>query len=387
MRHLILIVLVLSFLTALPTYSQNGAAFSPLQPVVLKSASGHNAEVNELGQLHTVMRSMVCPLNTSRVPLASGAVFVGSASELLDYAEVSIAVYSDVASALDGLKIEFSSNGVDWFADGDNYTIAAGKSKSFSFQPPRRYFKVTYTNGGLPQTVFDIETILHKTRAKPSSHRMGDNVVLEDDAELVKAGITAEDTDTGLFTNIRAVQGDSGYNLKVSLDQVEPTTNSVQVIDYAHGELHEGKHYQVFDTANLAKAGVRNILLIASDSLRWPHTTLGVGTNDAAVIVEFFEGATYSATGTAAVTPNRNRNSVYTAGLRVFYTPTITGTGTATLFRKALGSGKIAGGQARDDNEIILKQNTAYLLRITEGNVAATNINWEIDWYEHTNKN
>ena len=27
-----------------------------------------------------------------------------------------------------------------------------------------------------------------------------------------------------------------------------------------------------------------------------------------------------------------------------------------------------------------------YLLRITEGNVANTNVNWEIDWYEHTNK-
>ena len=27
-----------------------------------------------------------------------------------------------------------------------------------------------------------------------------------------------------------------------------------------------------------------------------------------------------------------------------------------------------------------------YLLRITEGNVANTNINWELDWYEHTNK-
>lgn len=63
-------------------------------------------------------------------------------------------------------------------------------------------------------------------------------------------------------------------------------------------------------------------------------------------------------------------------------------TATGTLLAKYyIGSGKVAGGGARDAEEFVLKQNTAYLFRVTEGNAAATNINWTFDWYEHTNKN
>lgn len=168
-------------------------------------------------------------------------------------------------------------------------------------------------------------------------------------------------------------------------DSVDTTTDSIKVVDYAHSELHLGRHFQVTNTTLLAKNGTYDILIVASDTLRWAHTIFGVETNDAAIVVSLHEGITYSASGTAAVEINRNRNSVYTAGLAVSYTPTITATGTL-VYRKALGSGKNNGGSARDNAELILKQNTAYLLRITEGNVAATNINWEIDWYEHTNK-
>ena len=69
----------------------------------------------------------------------------------------------------------------------------------------------------------------------------------------------------------------------------------------------------------------------------------------------------------------------------IYNAPTISAPGTL-LTRRYVGSGKSSGGGTRDNNEFILKQNTAYLLRITEGNVANTNINWELDWYEHTNK-
>ncbi|NCU30062.1 hypothetical protein EOM60_05700 [Candidatus Saccharibacteria bacterium] len=47
---------------------------------------------------------------------------------------------------------------------------------------------------------------------------------------------------------------------------------------------------------------------------------------------------------------------------------------------------KSSGGSARETAEFLLKQNTAYLLRLTEVNVSDTHINWELDWYEHTNK-
>lgn len=52
------------------------------------------------------------------------------------------------------------------------------------------------------------------------------------------------------------------------------------------------------------------------------------------------------------------------------------------------GAGKNSdGGGTRDSQEIILKQNSTYLVRVTENNIQATNINVVFDWYEHTDKN
>ena len=37
----------------------------------------------------------------------------------------------------------------------------------------------------------------------------------------------------------------TGNNLRVSVDQVETTTNSLKTIDYSHAELHGGAHFAV----------------------------------------------------------------------------------------------------------------------------------------------
>ncbi len=346
----------------------------------IKSPSGNRVEINESGQMHVVMRGAVDPNNSTDTPLASGAQFLGNPTDILDYGIVFVAVYSDQSGAL---SMQQSCDGTNWDVT-DDYNISATHGKTFSIQPACRYFRVVYTNGGLPQTAFRLSTTLKKMNSKPSSHRISDSIVDDDDAELMKSVLTAED-DNGDFINIRAIQGDTGHNLKVSLDQVESTTNSVQVIDYAHGELHEGRHFVIRDYMSLPKAGTRDILFVTPDTPRWCHMVYSYESNDAAVVGQFFEGPTVSASGTPALTVNRNRNSAYTAGLQIYYAPTVTATGTL-LAARAVGSGKNSGGAMRDNAEIVLKQNTLYLLRITEGNVAATNLNWEFDWYEHTNK-
>ena len=160
----------------------NGSGITAL----IDSSTGNSAAINELGQVHTVMRAMVDADNSTITPLLADEEFIGEWKETLDYAEISVTTYSNVASAVDGLCIEFSSDGVGLNGCGDNYTLSAGAEKTFSFQPQRRYYRVKYTNGAVDQTVFDLETILHKTRCKPSSHRINDSIVDEDDAELVK---------------------------------------------------------------------------------------------------------------------------------------------------------------------------------------------------------
>lgn len=119
-----LIVLLFVLLSIGAGYSQNGAVHNPLQPVIIKGANGNPVEVNEDGQMHVVMRGTVDPNNSTTVPLASGAQFVGTATDILDYGIVFIAVYSDVPSAVDGLSLQQPCDAANWDVT-DEYTIEA----------------------------------------------------------------------------------------------------------------------------------------------------------------------------------------------------------------------------------------------------------------------
>lgn len=95
-------------------------------------------------------------------------------------------------------------------------------------------------------------------------------------------------------------------------------------------------------------------------------------------------GAGYSQNG-AVFNPLQPVVLKSSSGEAVIESTTLTATGTL-LSQKWIGPGKTSGGDTRETAEFILKQNTAYLLRFTEVNAAGTHINWELDWYEHTNK-
>lgn len=169
--------------------------------VKIISSNGNEAVVNDSGQLKVVLDGKVSTENSSSTPLAAGEIFQGTSLETLDYAMIFITVYSDVASATDGLCTEVSSDGITW-RESDCYAIPADKEKTFSFQPAKKYLRVKYTNGGTDQTVFDLQTVFKKTNSKPSSHRIQDSIITEDDATLVKAVISGED-DTGVFRNAK----------------------------------------------------------------------------------------------------------------------------------------------------------------------------------------
>lgn len=163
----------------------------------------NNAIVNIDGQMHVVLMGKVDLNNTSKEILGIGGVYAGSSSNTLDYGVIFVTVFSDVASATDGLEIQISSNGVDDWRAGDNYTVPAGVEKTYAFQPNKNFFRIKYTNGGVGQAVFDIQTVFKKTASLDSSHRLLDLVSGQDDARLVKAVLAAADPD-GIYRNINA---------------------------------------------------------------------------------------------------------------------------------------------------------------------------------------
>ncbi len=134
----------------------------------------------------TLGRGKVSTLNSSNTPLGIDGVFPGTWEEVTDYALIVVQVYTDQISAIDGLEIQWSSNGTD-MDDMDDFTIPANNGKTFTFGAQAKYFRIVYTNGGVAQSVFRLQTIFKIFNQKHSSHRIKDTISDQDDATLVKS--------------------------------------------------------------------------------------------------------------------------------------------------------------------------------------------------------
>jgi len=170
---------------------------------------------------------------------------------------------------------------------------------------------------------------------------------------------------------------------EVSLAQIDKTTNSLKVVDYSHSELHSGTHYFARSYITLGNGEVADLLIISPDTTKWAHMVFA-GDGEAEILAEIYEGPTYSDIGVRDNERNRNRNYPDNNTTFIYQGAVITDPGDL-LAGNVFGSGKNVGGGGRDDEEIILKQNTAYLFRVTNNTVSNNNVNWRIDWYEHTN--
>lgn len=178
-------------------FEGDGSFSDPYIPHVYLSGT-LNPESGAIEQLVN-MPGHVCADNSSLTPLGIDGVFTGDWQDTLDYGVIIIGINADQNSATDGLVIQWSADGAT-VHDSDSFTILANIGKVFTFGPARRYVKLIYTNGGTGQSVFNLETSLRRYYVKPSSHRIQDNIVAEDDAELVKSVITGI-RDDGIFGN------------------------------------------------------------------------------------------------------------------------------------------------------------------------------------------
>lgn len=180
------------------------------------------------------VRGDVSASNSSSTPLGAGGVFTGLLLSTLDNGVIFITVYSDVASATDGLSIQQSQDGTHWdFVD--TYTIAAGTPKEYAINPCAAYLRVVYTNGSTPQTTFRLQTIA-KGNSPPFSRRVGDPVTGEDDAGFVKAVLAYQQAPDQDYNNVDMqnplpIDGDSVYAKDVWVEESDPGDFSGEVTD------------------------------------------------------------------------------------------------------------------------------------------------------------
>jgi hypothetical protein len=161
--------------------------------------------------------------------MTGGQVFTGTGIEVSPkYGTISVCIFSSHASASFGLKFQASIDNVNWETIEEYNYLASTGLQSYSFSPSGRYFRIQYTNGATETTKTVIFTALRSGYTKSSSHRIGDVINGEQDAELVKAVLAAMKPN-GDFTDIHCT---AGGNLKVSVEEVEgtlPTSVPVRV--------------------------------------------------------------------------------------------------------------------------------------------------------------
>lgn len=95
--------------------------------------------------------------NSSTATLAGSAAFTGTSTDMLGYSQVTVMVYADVASATNGLSIQFSNDNTNWDI-AHTYTVAASTTQHVTIPVLSRYFRVVYTNGSGAQSTFRLST-------------------------------------------------------------------------------------------------------------------------------------------------------------------------------------------------------------------------------------
>jgi len=397
--------------------------------VIWDGTNGPADVINHEGinSLSVVLPGHIDENNSSIAVLGSNVTFTGSTNDITNVSAILVNTYSDQVSATDGLAIEWSSNGSNW--DGDDvFTIPATKQKTFSFQPVSQFYRVKYTNGDTDQTEFRLQSILKHTNVKPSSHRIQDSIIDDDDAELTKAVITGKNP-AGTFVNF---QSTTAGNFKVSIEELEndvsvnsnsqlrttvfssggqalsvnasgaahmvltdPTkagwarldgsTEALNCIAYEHHEIHDGSHYYIEGFTTLASGATLKVGLTTPNTSKWAHFTWHFSSNGI-LITRLYEDAGIS--GGAVVTPlNNNRNSANTSALNIMQG--VSGAGGTIVSQTSVGGegfkADFGGVSARQD-ELILKSGTDYRREFTSASDDNI-VSFKATWYEHQSKN
>lgn len=128
--------------------------------------------------------SAVSATNSSVTPLGISGVFTGAAVDVTGYSSVTVGVFADQASATDGLSIQQSSDGTNWDSL-DPYTIPASTGKVFGVVPNLKWLRVVYTNGGVAQGAFRLQSVLHVYAARGASVRPQDARTNDNDMDEV----------------------------------------------------------------------------------------------------------------------------------------------------------------------------------------------------------
>lgn len=136
---------------------------------------------------------------------------------------------------------------------------------------------------------------------------------------------------------------------------------SLQMLDFIEQCINDGNRYLVAGHINIANGGTVDFALQTPDSTKWIHMLYGAQVSGS-MTIDFYENVTNVSGGSALPMVNKNRNSANVSGAIVLINPSSTLGDLIDGFEYSS-----AGGEAKRDRKMILKQNTTYLWRLISG--------------------
>jgi len=191
--------------------------------------------------------------NSTSTALGVDGVFTGTATEILSYSTVSVIVFSDQASALDGLDIQLSTDSTNW-DESLPFNVEAGVTRRFNIPCNARYFRVVYTNGGVAQTAFRLQTILHSVDIGRPVIRISDDISPDRSANLMKSVLAGNTPDNGYVNILATNEG----RLKSDTQITDPDGSQAAVTNFSELRVAnrfvdvEAKFYYNINTRTIA---------------------------------------------------------------------------------------------------------------------------------------
>jgi hypothetical protein len=171
------------------------------------------------------------------------------------------------------------------------------------------------------------------------------------------------------------------------LPKMDKSTHSAAVIEYTHHEVHAGKHFFISEGYAVGDTTVRTIWFKTGNDGSFVHIVPEIIANGAYTL-RIVEGATNVIA--PDVVPLNNRRMSGNVSAALWSTSAVAATGGTVLANllvgvAAQGNQLSVGGDAGAREELILRANTLYAFEITAG-AADINVNFILEWYEHTDK-
>ena len=139
--------------------------------------------------------------NSSTALLTANSTFTGAWVNALNYKQINVLAFSDVASATNGLQIQFSTDGIN-LDHTHTITASAGLGETVQAHVHTKYYRVVYINGTVNQATFRLQTILRPIAGGGSILEADDVITSNEDCLLTKAIITGRTIPTGKYTDV-----------------------------------------------------------------------------------------------------------------------------------------------------------------------------------------